>query len=255
MDIRQLPTQPLPLNKLAPNTGQITDVPKNPRLIRDERFKQLCKSLQEDDLTGVEPCKVVPFGDKFVVLGGNMRYRALKEIGAKDVSCIVVPDDTPAKVLRKIVQIDNSQFGEYDWDLIANEWDEVELADWGLELPNRSKDNNYSRKVGAPIYEPTEEIAPSVEDCVNTDKYNELLAEIDKVEISEDDRWLLKMAACRHIAFDYKNIAERYAHADKAVQELMEKSALVIIDFGSAIENGFVELTEKLKKTISDDEE
>jgi ParB-like chromosome segregation protein Spo0J len=104
----------LPLNKLVPNTGQIADVPKNPRLIRDERFKQLCKSLQEDDLTGVEPCKVVPFGDKFVVLGGNMRYRALKEIGAKDVSCIVVPDGTPAKVLRKIVQIDNSQFGEYD---------------------------------------------------------------------------------------------------------------------------------------------
>ena len=136
MDIRQLPTQVLPLNKLVPNTGQIADVPKNPRLIRDERFKQLCKSLQEDDLTGVEPCKVVPFGNMYVVLGGNMRYRALKEIGAKDVSCIVVPEGTPAKVLRKIVQIDNSQFGEYDWDLIANEWDEVELADWGLELPN-----------------------------------------------------------------------------------------------------------------------
>ena len=135
MNLRQLPTQVLPLNKLVPNTGQIADVPKNPRLIRDERFKQLCKSLQEDDLTGVEPCKVVPYGDKFVVLGGNMRYRALKEIGAKDVSCIVVPEGTPAKVLRKIVQIDNAQFGGYDWDLIANEWDEVELADWGLELP------------------------------------------------------------------------------------------------------------------------
>ena len=141
MDIRQLQTQPLPLNKLVPNTGQITDVPKNPRLIRDERFKQLCKSLQEDDLTGVEPCKVVPFGDKFVVLGGNMRYRALKEIGAKDVSCIVVPEGTPAKVLRKIVQIDNSQFGEYDWDLIANEWEEVELADWGLELPSEKEES------------------------------------------------------------------------------------------------------------------
>ena len=83
MNLRQLPTQVLPLNKLVPNTGQIADVPKNPRLIRDERFKQLCKSLQEDDLTGVEPCKVVPFGNMYVVLGGNMRYRALKEIGAK----------------------------------------------------------------------------------------------------------------------------------------------------------------------------
>lgn len=134
MNIRQLPVTMLPLMQLVNNEGQITDVPANPRLIKDDQYKALVKSLQEDDLTGVEPLKVYPMGEQFVVLGGNMRFRALQELKAKDVACIIVPEDTPAKVLRKIVTIDNSQFGEYDWDMLANEWEAEELKDWGVDV-------------------------------------------------------------------------------------------------------------------------
>lgn len=135
MNIRQLPLTMLPLEQLVNNEGQIADVPANPRLIKDDQYKALVKSLQEDDLTGVEPLKVYPMGEQYVVLGGNMRFRALQELKAKDVACIIVPEDTPAKVLRKIVTIDNSQFGEYDWDALANEWDAEELKDWGVDVP------------------------------------------------------------------------------------------------------------------------
>lgn len=135
MNIRQLPVTMLPLEQLVNNEGQIADVPANPRLIKDDQYKALVKSLQEDDLTGVEPLKVYPLDKQFVVLGGNMRFRALQELKAKDVACIIVPEETPAKVLRKIVTIDNSQFGEYDWDALANEWDAEELKDWGVDVP------------------------------------------------------------------------------------------------------------------------
>lgn len=135
MNIRQLPVTMLPLKQLVNNEGQIADVPANPRLIKDDQYKALVKSLQEDDLTGVEPLKVYQMGEQFVVLGGNMRFRALQELKAKDVACIIVPEETPAKVLRKIVTIDNSQFGEYDWDALANEWEADELKDWGVDVP------------------------------------------------------------------------------------------------------------------------
>lgn len=125
----------LPLSQLVCNEGQIDGVPANPRIIKDDRFKALVESLKEDDLTGVEPLKVYPLGDVFVVLGGNMRFRALQELNAKEVACLVVPDGTDAKVLRKIVMIDNAGFGEYDFDMLANEWDVEELKDWGVDVP------------------------------------------------------------------------------------------------------------------------
>ena len=125
----------LPLSALMCNEGQIADVPANPRLIKDDKYKALVKSLQEDDLTGVEPLKVYPMGEQFVVLGGNMRFRALQELKVQDVACIIVPEDTPADVLRKVVILDNSGFGEYDWDLLANEWEADELKEWGVDVP------------------------------------------------------------------------------------------------------------------------
>ena len=69
------------------------------------------------------------------MLGGNMRLRALRELKAETVSCIIVPEGTPAETLRKLVIIDNTEFGEYDWDAVANEWDADALSDWGVETP------------------------------------------------------------------------------------------------------------------------
>lgn len=127
--------QQISLGKLINNTGQIAGVPKNPRQIRNEQYDKLLQSLKESDLTDYKPLMVYPQDGKFIVLGGNMRLRALRELKAETVSCIIVPEGTPAETLRKLVIIDNTEFGEYDWDAIANEWGDLPLDDWGVEMP------------------------------------------------------------------------------------------------------------------------
>lgn len=93
---------------------------------------------------------------------------------------------------------------------------------------------------------------PTNAECADVEKYETLMQEIEQSSVSEDDKAFLRLAATRHIVFDYSNIAEKYARASKEMQCLMEKSALVIVDFGSAIENGFVKMTKSLKKLIAD---
>ena len=148
MKIRETDAQMIPLAQLTPNTGQIEGVPANPRYISEDEYKALKKSLKEDDLTGVMPLVVVKHGEGYVVLGGNMRLRALQEDGAKDVSCIVVPENMPADKLRKIVISDNSTFGEWDFDMLANEWDADELGDWGLDPSDFETPQGNVKSVG-----------------------------------------------------------------------------------------------------------
>lgn len=142
--------QLLPLAALENNKGQIAGVPKNPRIIRNEQYKRLVASLQESDLTDLKPLLVYPTGKgKYVVLGGNMRLRALRELKVPRVSCIVIPTDTDVQVLKKAVIIDNNEFGEYDWDAVANEWSDEPLADWGVDLPiveTESEDKEKERE-------------------------------------------------------------------------------------------------------------
>lgn len=127
--------QQISLGKLVNNTGQIAGVPKNPRQIRNEQYDKLLQSLKESDLTDYKPLMVYPQGGKFIVLGGNMRLRALRELKAETVSCIIVPEGTDAETLRKLVIIDNTEFGEYDWDDLANDWGDLPLIDWGVTIP------------------------------------------------------------------------------------------------------------------------
>ena len=93
----------------------------------------------------------------------------------------------------------------------------------------------------------------------NDQKYQSMVADIEKADISEHDKQFLKIAAQRHIVFQYDKIAEYYAHSDKNTQELMENSALVIIDFNKAIELGYVKLAKDIAaqygETYSDDKE
>ena len=135
MNITETNAMTLPLSKLKSNTGQIEGVPANPRTLRDDKYKALVKSLQTNNLTGVLPLKVYQHNGEYIVLGGNQRLHALKDIGAKQVACIEIPQDTPAEVLREIVIQDNSTYGDWDFDMLANEWDAQELADWGVDVP------------------------------------------------------------------------------------------------------------------------
>ncbi len=112
---------------------KITEVktnPNNPRLIKDDKFKKLVKSIKEfPQMLELRPIVV---NDDMVVLGGNMRLKACKEAGLKEVPIIKASDLTDEQQKEFIVK-DNVGFGEWDWDILANEWDAVQLEEWGLD--------------------------------------------------------------------------------------------------------------------------
>lgn len=126
----------IPIKQLEVNKGQIEGLPQNPRFIRDQRYEALKKSIQDaPEMLSLRELLVMPHGKKYVVIGGNMRLRACKDLGYEEVPCKVLDKDTPVEKLREYAIKDNNGFGEDDWDILANEWDEVELLDWGMELP------------------------------------------------------------------------------------------------------------------------
>jgi len=104
----------------------------------------------------------------------------------------------------------------------------------------------YSAKIEAPIYEPKKP-APDVRTLCNAGKTAALIREIDESALPEPEKAFLRAAAHRHSVFNYESVADYYAHATPEMQRLMERSALVIIDFDSAIESGFVRLCEDIK--------
>jgi DNA modification methylase len=116
--------------------SEVKPNPKNPRIIKDGKFQKLVKSIQEfPDMLNKRPLVVFTDVDgKYVVLGGNMRLKACKEIGLKEIP-IIVADEWTEEQKNEFLIKDNVGFGEWDWDSLANEWDVELLNDWGLDLP------------------------------------------------------------------------------------------------------------------------
>ena len=130
-------------NKLLLNEGQIEGLPKNPRFIRDNQFEKLKKSIQDfPEMLQYRELIVYPFDGKFVVIAGNMRYRAGKEIGLNEFPCKVLPEETTIERLKEITIKDNNSFGEWDMDDLANEWDKEQLSEWGVETYDTNYDSN-----------------------------------------------------------------------------------------------------------------
>ena len=126
---------------------KISDVktnPKNPRLIKDDKFKKLVKSIQEfPQMLELRP---IVIDENNIVLGGNMRLKACIEIGLKEIFIVKAEDLTEEQKDEFIVK-DNVGFGEWDWDLLANEWDTEKLDEWGLNIPNfENNEIDYSGK-------------------------------------------------------------------------------------------------------------
>jgi len=116
--------------------GEIKPNPNNPRVIKDDKFKKLVKSIQEfPQMLNIRPIVV---NDDMIVLGGNMRLKACKEAGIKEIPIIKASELTEEQQREFIIK-DNVGFGEWDWDLLANEWDEKKLLDWGLDIPEIDK--------------------------------------------------------------------------------------------------------------------
>jgi DNA modification methylase len=116
--------------------SEVKPNPKNPRIIKDGKFQKLVKSIQEfPDMLNKRPLIVFTDVDnKYVVLGGNMRLKALKELKHETVP-IIVADEWTEEQKNEFLIKDNVGFGEWDWDSLANEWDAEKLDDWGLDLP------------------------------------------------------------------------------------------------------------------------
>lgn len=119
---------------MKPQKVKITEIRENennPRFIKDLKFKKLVKSIKEfPKMLEIRPIVV---NENDVILGGNMRYKASLEAGLKEVWVIKVDDLTPDQQKEFIIK-DNVGFGQWDWDLLANNWDTEQLNDWGLEV-------------------------------------------------------------------------------------------------------------------------
>lgn len=233
--------------------SQVKRNPENPRLIKDNKFHKLVKSIKEfPEMLEIRPIVV---NDDMVVLGGNMRLKACQEAGLKEVP-VIQADTLTAEQQREFIVKDNVGFGEWDWDMIANEWDAEKVQEWGLDLPigfeTEEELNEYSKKIESPLYEP-KFIKPEIHELYNKDKYLILLDKIKKSNLDNDLKEFLKFAASRHIVFNYSKIADLYSHSQKEIQELFEESALVIIDFKKAIENGYVKLSKGLLNEYLDE--
>jgi hypothetical protein len=230
--------------------------PSNPRIIKNDKFKKLVTSIKEfPEMLKLRPIVV---DEDMIVLGGNMRLKASKEAGLKEVWIEVAEGFTEEQKKEFIVK-DNVGFGEWEWDILANEWDSVQLAEWGLDVWENEDDVKeeeevYTKNIEAPTYEPKNE-KPKEEELYNEDKVKELIKKIGLSNIEKEEKEFLIKAANRHTVFNYQSIADFYAHSNKEVQELMEASALVIIDFNKAIENGYVKLSKELEKSYTSDYE
>ena len=107
--------------------------PGNPRLIKDDKFDKLVQSIK--DFPQMLKIRPIVVNSDMIVLGGNMRLQACKKAGLKEVY-IIKADDLTEKQQQEFIIKDNVGFGQWDWDILANEWDKEELTEWGLDTPD-----------------------------------------------------------------------------------------------------------------------
>ena len=139
----------LPLGVFEPNRGQIDGLPANPRKWTKAEVERLAQSIRETpELLELRPLIALRHGDARVVLGGNLRLEAARSLGLREVTADVIVPGAPAEKLREIVIKDNGSFGEWDADLLAKDWGDVDLQGWGVpewEAPEDERDE-YERK-------------------------------------------------------------------------------------------------------------
>ena len=182
MQIKRLPVEQIELN-----TGQIDGLPANPRQWTRDDIDRIAKSLKETpELFEMRPCIVFPHEGKYILLAGNLRFTGARQNGDKDVPCCVVKADTPVEKLKEIVLKDNGSWGAWDFDALANEWDDLPLVDWGVpawgkqdweqldevkeDIPDPSLEKDATIKVVIPklFASQQDDIKRAIEDAVSS---------------------------------------------------------------------------------------
>lgn len=251
------------MNIVEKKLKEIKPYEKNPRK-NDEAVQYVMNSIKEFGF------KVPIVIDKDgVIVCGHTRFKAAKKLKMKEVPCILADDLTPEQI--KAFRLADNKTGEiatWDDELLSGELADLidfDMGDFGFDLSlgndddsdddEEETDNPYSKKINIPQYEPTG-IHVTLQECMDNSKTDELIKEIELSSVSDEEKEFLKAAAQRHIVFNYRNIAEYYANdASKEMQELMEKSALVIIDLENAIANGYTALSTEIEKMIEEGKE
>jgi hypothetical protein len=194
-------------------------------------------------------------------LGWETIEAAVSELTGSEMTAYAIADNRTAELAEwdeaaLAATLEGLQFDDeellaaagFDENELAELMQDIELADEhgeGGDGTGGIDDDTYTAKIVAPIYEPKGE-CPAVADLYDRKKTAELVAGIKSAKLPKETTEFLLLAAERHTAFHFRNIAEFYCHASAEVQDLMERSGLVIIDFKKAIEYGFVHMTERL---------
>ena len=233
----------------------------NPKKHPEEQVNLIASSIKEFGF--INPIIVDKDNE---IIAGHGRLLACKRLGIKKVPVIRVEHLTPAQIKAyRIADNRLTELGEWDTDLLRIELEELQELDFDIELTGFSfndleellessyediEDNEsiYTWKVDSIYYEPTMESPPPIETCLNTEKADYLKEKIEKANIPDDIKDFLIKATTRFYEFNYKNIAELYAHSPPEVQRLMEELALVIIDFGEAVRLGFIKMDKEIRE-------
>lgn len=237
----------------------------NSRTHSDEQVAQIAASIKEFGWTN----PILVDGDNGII-AGHGRLQAARKLGYKEVPTIELSGLTETQKKAYIIA-DNKLALNAGWD---NEMLKIELTDlladgFALDIlgfdqadldeifipeEEPKEDNPYTTNVNTPSYEPVGE-KPALEELYDDEKAMDLITTIQASKLSDKEKQFLMAAASRHIVFNYEKIANFYAHSSKECQELMEDSALVIIDFDKAIEKGFVKLTDEINEMFDIDED
>lgn len=219
---------------------------KNAKKHPKEQIERIANSIKEFGFT--QP--VIIDKDNYVV-AGHGRILGAKKAGIKNIPTVCLEDLTEEQI--KAYRLVDNKTNESAWDevLLSQELEELQesitMSLFGFDLAEEIEEEKkkYTMKTNIPQYEIKGEM-PNITELVDASKTNELLQKIKHADITDEERKFLKLGAYRHLCFSYTKIAEYYAQASKEMQELMEDSALVIIDFDDAIAKGYVQLSEQV---------
>lgn len=152
------------------NIKEIKPNENNPRIISDYKFKNLVKSIKDfPEMLEKRPLVV---DEDMVVLGGNMRLKALQQAGIKEVHVDIAKDWTDEQKKEFIIK-DNLSFGEWDWDILSNEWETKELDDWGMQVPYYEDEPDYSLLDDEDLSEQLSEMQSNVKKAIQIPFDNE----------------------------------------------------------------------------------
>ena len=192
-----------------------------------------------------------------LVVDGHLRLKAARKVGLKELPVINADDMTDVQIKAFRISV-NKMADLADWDAPMLGMEFAELKEMGFDLALTGFDiqevgafvrtydpqsEEYTSKIDTPVYKITGE-KPEIKSLFDESVTQTLLANIEASNISPAEKQFLIAGAQRHTVLNFKNIAEYYAHASKEMQLLMEQSALVVIDFNKAIEQGYIELSE-----------